>query len=290
MRKLVGVVLSLLVLLILLQIARRSSPPAEQLDGQSIVSLAPNLTGLLFELGCGDRVVGVTTYCDYPSETAYIEKIGDFLNPNLEKILSLSPGLVVAERWGTSRTVSRLRALGINVEDFPTPTSLSAIYALIEDVGQLVGREAQASEIVSRMRSRVQAVEDRATSFPVRPKLYLEIDLPSWTVGRASFTNEAIEVCGATNIFSDSQAAAPQVSQEAIIARDPDIIITFISTADEIRNRPGWSRISAVREGRVIDNFEQALLSRGNHRIVEGMEALQSRIIRVMNFREHSQD
>jgi iron complex transport system substrate-binding protein len=275
----VGVLLGVVVLSHFL----RTSPPiSDQKAGDRIVSLAPNLTGLIWELGAGENLVGVTTYCDYPPQVVGIDKIGDFLNPNLEKIVSLDPSLILAEQWASSRTVPRLKQLGFHVLDFPTPRSLDDIYSLIRRVGSELGKEAEADRLMNGMRHRVKQIENRADLLPATPLLYLEIDLPTWTVGKASFTNEAITRCGARNVFDDLIAPAPQVSEEAIIGRNPDIIVSFASTAQEIAMRPGWDRISAVRNGRIIDDFSQALLSRGNHRIVEGMELLQSKIFEVM--------
>jgi iron complex transport system substrate-binding protein len=286
MRNFVIAVGVLLGLVVLVHFVRTPPPLPEQRTGERVVSLAPNLTGLIWELGAGKNLVGVTTYCDYPQQVAEIDKIGDFLNPNLEKIVSLDPSLILAEQWASSRTVPRLKQLGFHVLDFPTPRSLNDIYKLINRVGSELDRETEADLLTTDMRRRVEQIENRATLLPATPLLYLEIDLPTWTVGKASFTNEAIARCGARNVFDDLLAPAPQVSEEAIIGRNPDIIVSFASSAQEIAARPGWDRISAVQNGRIIDDFSQALLSRGNHRIVEGMELLQSRIFEVMGLED----
>lgn len=258
--------------------------PADKTDGTRIVSLAPNLTGILFDLGAGDSVVGVTSYCDYPPEAAQRESIGDFINPNFEKIVSLRPDLVLAERWSSSKTAARLRRLDLRLEELPSPQSMAEIYQLIGQVGDLLGRERQARHMIGDLRRRVAAIESHAAGFPYRPRLYLEIDLPSWTVGRSSFTNEAVEICGARNIFADLSAPASQVSHETIIARNPDVIVSFVATAAEIRRRPGWSEIKAVKKGRIIDDFNESLLSQGNQRLADGMEQFQQRLREVMGF------
>lgn len=285
MRRFLIAVAGVLVLLSARQIWRMESPGTPAPDSpRRLVSLAPNLTGLLFELGAGDQVVGVTRYCDYPAEARNREQVGDFIHPSLEKMVALRPDLILAEHWPSSRTVERLRRLRLPVQELTSPTSLEEIYRLVVQVGKLVQREPEAADLVARMRRQADSIAEVSDGFPYRPGLYLEIDLPTWTVGGPSFSSEAIRFCGARNIFDDLEIAAPQVSEEEIIVRNPAIIVSFAATAEEIRRRPGWSGIEAVRRGRIIDDFEEALLSRGNHRLLVGMEQLQQRIRKTMGF------
>ncbi len=283
MKRIAVGVLTVLAVLLVYQRARTSSPaPSRPVEELRIVSLAPNLTGILFDVGAGRQVVGVTVYCAYPEEATQRERIGDFINPNFEKIVSLHPDLVVAERWSSSKVATRLRQLGLRVEEFPTPKSLREVYSLIEDVSGLVGRRPAAEELVRDLQRRVERIRARARDFPRPPKVYLEIDLPTWTVGSANFTSEAIKICGGENIFADLPTPASQVSSEIVIARNPEVIVSFVASVDEIRSRPGWSAIDAVRRGRVIDDFPESLLSQGNQRLVTGMERLQARLREVM--------
>ncbi len=256
----------------------RAAPPDPESAGR-IVSLAPNLTELLFELGVGSQVVGVTTYCVYPPETQQIEKIGGFINPSLEKILSLEPQLVFSERWTSSKTVPTLRRLGLHVVEVPSPFSLAEIYQLMRIIGEALGRTARAEQLVEAMMNQVRQIREKAKSLPRRPTLYVEIDPPSWTVGSRSFVNEAISLCGAQNIFGDVNRPALQASKEVIVSKDPEIILSFDASAAEIGRRPGWHRIRAVRNGAVIDDLDRDLLTHGNHRLVEGMRQLQQRVM-----------
>ncbi|HEV8131007.1 MAG TPA: ABC transporter substrate-binding protein [Acidobacteriota bacterium] len=247
-----------------------------------IVSLAPNLTEILFELGAGDHVVGVTNFCKYPPEAQTKEKIGDFINPNLEKIVSLKPDLVLAERWTSTKIVPRLRQMGLNVTETASPKSLAEIYQVIRQVGSTVGKSDRAEALIGKMQTRVRAIQERGNRFPYRPAVYIEIDLPSWTVGRTSFVAEALSLCGAKNIFGDVDRPALQVSKEMVIERNPEIIISFEARAAEIRRRPGWDQIKAVREGKIIDDLRPNLLSHGNHRLVDGMEELQLKLEKLV--------
>ncbi len=283
MRKLLGVLLGLLLLVVAVQLARRGrEPQASARTSQRIVSLAPNLTSLLFRLGVGDRLVGVTDYCDDPAEASRVPSVGDFLNPNFERIVSLDPDLVLAESSSSSKTVQRLRGLGLPVREVASPASFAEITRLIARVGELVGRQTEAAGLVGELERRVQAVRERGRALAFRPSVYLEIDLPTWTVGGPSFTSEALEICGARNLFADLARPASQVSAEVIVQRNPDVIVSFVASREQIEARPGWSRITAVQRGRIVDDFDEDLLSRANHRVVDGMEAFQDVLSRVM--------
>ena len=252
-----------------------------------IISLAPNLTEVLFELGAGEELVGVTRFCTYPPAAQKKEKIGDFINPNLEKIVALKPDLILAERWPSSKIVPRLRQIGLNVIETTSPKSVAGIYQLIDEVGTAIGKRDRAQTLIKGMRQRIRAIEARGKSFPRRPLLYIEIDPPSWTVGRNSFINEAVFICGARNIFDDSERPALQVSREVVAERNPEIIVSFDTAASEIRSRPGWSQIKAIREGNIIDGLNRNLLTHGNHRLVEGMEELQRRLEKMVTGTGH---
>ncbi len=284
MKKFVGAILLILLILFAVQASRRA--PSDQSIPQEdvrIVSLAPNLTEILFELGVGDQVVGVTKYFNDSSQAQQKEEIGDFFNPNVEKIASLKPSLVIAEHWPSSRTVPRLRNFGLPVLETISPTSLEEIYQIIREVGKVVDRSQPAEALIQSMKDRLRVVKERALQLSDRPSVYIEVDLPTWTIGKKSFITEAFHLCGARNLFDDVEKRALQASKETIIARNPDIILTYTVSASLIRKRPGWDQIKAVQEGRILDDFDRDLLSHGNHRLIEGMEKLQARILTMMS-------
>lgn len=286
MKKFVGAVLLILLILFALQAARRAPAPSSQSFPQEdvrIVSLAPNLTEILFELGVGEQVVGVTKYFTDSSREQQIEEIGDFFNPNLEKIVSLKPSLVIAEHWPSSRTVPRLREFGLPVLETISPTSLEEIYQIIREVGKVVDRSQPAEALIQSMKKRLRVVKERAVQLSDRPSIYIEVDLPTWTIGKRSFITEAFHLCGARNLFDDVDKRALQASKETIIDRNPDIILTYTVSASLISQRPGWDQIKAVQNGRILDDFDRDLLSHGNHRLIEGMEKFQARILTMMS-------
>ena len=251
-------------------------------DDLRIISLAPNLTEILFELGLGDQIVGVTNYCTYPPEALEKEKVGGFIDPNLEKIVSLEPDLVVSEHWPSSKTVPRLREFGLQVSEVISPRSFEEIYQVIRGVGDAVNRSQGAEELIRRMKERLETIKTMTATLSGSPSIYVEIDLPSWTIGKQSFITEALLLCGARNLFEDVDRRSFQASKEMIVDRNPDVILAYTVGAPAIRQRLGWDGIKAVQEGRIIDDLERSLLSHGNHRLIEGMEQLQARLLDMM--------
>ncbi len=260
-------------------VARRSRP-AEPVRGSRfrIVSLAPNLTETLFALGAGNEVVGVTSYCNYPPEARTREKVGDFINPSLEKIISLRPDLILLEKWSSSKVSKRLSQLDLRVVETISPTSIEQVYQLIGQVGEATGTRREATNLVAEMRRRIEAAKQKSSQFGYHPSVYVEIDPPSWTIGRRSYTSEAVAIAGGRNLFDDIDRPSLLVSKEKVLEKDPDVILSFAVKAAEIKARPGWGEIKAVKEGRIIDNFNRDLLSRGTFRLVEGIEKLQERL------------
>lgn len=275
-----GMPVLLLVAWAVLVLTRHHEVPPET-GKRRYVSLSPSITETLFELGVGDEVVGVTTFCNYPPEARSRVKVGDFINPSLEKIYELKPDLVFAERWSSSRIVHRLEGLGFGVVETSSPQTIEEIYEVIGRIGDAVGKPRQAVSLIDSMKQRIEKVRSTGAAVKYRPAIYVEIDLPTWTVGRSSFIHEVIELCGGRNIFGYLDRPALQASKESILERKPDIIISFEATAGEIRRRPGWDQLPAVHKGAIIDGLNRDRLSRGNHRLVEGMEDLQRRIFEV---------
>ena len=251
-----------------------------------IVSLAPNITTIVFALGLGDHLVGVTSYCDDPPEAQLKTRVGDFIHPNLEMIMTLKPDLILAEDWSSSRSAERLRDLGQTVIEFQNPFSIADIYQLIESVGKTLQKAEEASSLVASMKEKVETVRERARRLPARPTIYIENDVPTWTIGGPTFTSEAIALCGADNIFGDLADRAPRVSEETIIQRNPDFMLSFVASAEQVRSRPGWESIEAVKQTRIIDQFEHRLLVRGNHRLADGMLSFQQILFRQIGVSE----
>jgi iron complex transport system substrate-binding protein len=244
-----------------------------------IVSLAPNLTETLFALGVGDRVVGVTDYCDYPLEATTREHVGGPVTPNLEKIAQLRPDLVFVTRSGGNRlsTVSSLETLGIAV--FATdPHSVDELIASTERLGELAGAADQGRQVADALRARLDAVAQRLSgSTPRRVLLVVWIE-PLITVGRDTFIADALRRAGAENVIQTAQDW-PNASLEEVARRQPEYLI-FASDHSEESDRqianlgglPGWKDLEAVRNKHIIVLSEA--IARPAPRLVDVIEQL----------------
>lgn len=255
-------------------------PPAR------IVSLAPSITEILFAVGAGPQVVGVTSFCNFPPEADELPEVGGFSTKSIsiEAIVGLEPDLVVAGATNQQPIVEQLEQLGLPVVVL-TPTSLEEVYANIVQVGYLTGHATQGSAVVDAMRARIEAVTTRVAAIPAeeRPTVYWEVyDDPLTTVGPATFTGQLIELAGATNSFADASEDYPQVSAEAVFARDPQVMLGPDSqgpklTPEVVARRPGWADVRAVRDGRIY-LLDGDIVSRPGPRLADALEAMAAAI------------
>jgi iron complex transport system substrate-binding protein len=252
-----------------------------------IVSLQPSNTEILFAIGAGDRVVGVTRYCDYPPEVlarvkdGSIKVVGGFTDPNMELIVSLRPDLVLA--WGhlQKEAVSSLETKGLIVVAL-YPKTVADIPEDIKLVGRIVGRSDAAMQLAESLEKRINIVLDKTGAAAYKPRVYFEIWYdPLMSVGPGTYIDDLITMAGGVNIFADSKTPYPEVNSEIIIERDPEIIIVtrgYMGLAIEdakskIRDRPGWASISAVLNNQIYE-VDENMVYRSGPRIVDGLETL----------------
>jgi iron complex transport system substrate-binding protein len=247
-------------------------------EPQRIVSLAPSNTEILFYLGLGERVVGDTTYCDYPEEAKQVAKVGGFSDPSLEKIVSLNPDLVLATGMHTEM-IKSLEDAGLTVIVLK-PNSIEGIINSIQLIGRVSGVDNKAISLTNGLKDRVNAVSQKTALIPEaqRPTVYYELwDEPIMSVGKNSLIGEIISLAGGKNIADDSTEEYPQLSEEIIIARNPQIMLNSyghdakIITAADIAARKGWSNLAFVKSGRIY-TIDSDLLTLSGPRIVEGLE------------------
>lgn len=241
------------------------------LEAARIVSLLPSNTEILDALGAGDEIVGITRF---DRVVAGRHVIGDFFQPNLETIASLSPDLIVAGLSASNRSTQRLRKMGYRVVEIRNPRSLDELYESIRELGRVVQRPDEAERVVREMKVRLEAVRVKSSKFPRRLRTYLEIDSPFWAIGGKDFLAEAIGYAGLDNIFSDLQRPSAQVSPEVVVQRNPELIIVFDTPANHVARRPGWSSITAVKKGWILDRLDRDALARPSPQLVTGIEAL----------------
>ena len=233
-----------------------------------IVSTAPSVTELLFALGLGDRVVGVTRFCHYPPEVEKIARIGDYINPNIEAIASLKPDLVVVQQ-NPVHLSERLNALHLRTLEIDQQNSglEDSIYKSIRTVGAATDTSAQAARLVETIRNGLEAVRLKAAPYKPRRMMFVVGRSPGRldgliVVGRASYLNEVITLSGGQNIFADSVAPYPEVSLESVLARNPEVIIDIGDMSEKLVTEQHqrevaalWKRvpsITAVQQNRVL--------------------------------------
>ncbi len=248
---------------------------------QRIISLAPNITEILFALGLGARVVGVTTYCDFPAEAKTKEKVGDTIQPNLERIIALKPDLVIITTSSQLEKITRqLDELKIPVY-VSNPRTVAEVSRSILNIGELTGATERAQAVAADMEQRIQAVRNRVKDLP-RPRVFYVLqNAPLITAGHNTFINDLITLAGGESISGAERADYPQFSRETVIARAPEIIIVPESHGAELVSlaevRRDFAATPAVRAGRIV-SINPDLTDRPGPRIVEGLEQLASAI------------
>lgn len=248
-------------------------------EPMKIVSLAPNNTEVLFALGLGDKVVGVTSYCDYPEEAKTKEVVGDFQGNNLEKIIELEPDLVLIYGSGNEEENNVLNDAGIKVLGF-MPETIESVMKDIETVGKAAGKSKEAAEIIQAMNNKKEEIINKVKG-QEEVKVFYEIwHDPLMAAGKGSFMDELIALAGGKNIAEDAEGAYPQYDLEQLVERDPEIYLAAQDmpdkTVESIKARPGFDSISAIKNDRVyvFEGNEANLVSRPGPRIIETLEVI----------------
>jgi iron complex transport system substrate-binding protein len=202
-----------------------------------IVSTAPSITEMLYALGLGDRVVGVTTFCHYPPEAARKPKIGNYLRPDVEAIMALRPGLVIAEKSMIRQAIAlpRLKLNVLEVDD----STVQGIYESIRAIGHATGTAQKAEAVCRGMRNELESIRRRTSRLPLVRVLFVVGRTPGRiedliAAGSSSYLNEVMEIAGGRNVLGDAAIAYAKVSLEEVLSRDPDVIIDMGEMAQTI--------------------------------------------------------
>ena len=252
---------------------RRVSIPAKV---DRVVSLAPNLTEIVFAVGAGNRLVGRTSYCDYPPEAKAIAEVGDTIHPNLEPIIALKPQVVLVST-ASQLEVFTQQLQGQNIAVFVTdPHDLEGVFRSIEQIGEIVGEKDRANQLVQKLRERTNAVEQAVKQKPPVRVFYQASGEPLYTAGRDSFVTDLMRRAGATSVTADIPGAWPKYSNESALAARPEAIIlptggsmgaANATVVEALRQSP------AVLNGRVY-KINDDYLARPGPRLVDGLEEM----------------
>jgi iron complex transport system substrate-binding protein len=251
-------------------------------EPKRIVSAAPSTTEILFALGLGDRVVAVTTFCNYPDAAQSKPKIGG-LRPNVESIVAQTPDVVFAVRGTPAEVVTVLEAQAIPVVVL-NPSSFAGVLDNIKLVGRLTRTSDTAEKLTGEMQRRWNAVAEKARTAAAKPRVLYELDATDpaavSVAGAGTFIDAMIQAAGGTNVLA-AQAPGqqyPRVNAEAVLQANPEIVILgdapFGQSLETVRNRPGWNAITAVERRAVVSvsDIENDILSRAGPRLVDGVE------------------
>lgn len=250
-----------------------------------IVSLSPSQTENLFALGLEESIIGVSDYCDYPEEAMNKEKLGSSWTINLERVIELMPDLVFVYGESHAEALEQIKAAGIKVVNIE-PETVESVFESIIITGELTGKMDEANEIVGELRLEKQNLLEKVSERTPIPVFYQVWDEPLQTAGPESFIHELMTLAGGDNIAKDAEGAYPMYSVEALIENNPEIyfmpphVSDFESMTEEqaesireeVRSRPGFDQIKAIKENR-IELLEPNIASRPGVRVIQGLRA-----------------
>ncbi len=281
------------IILVILLFCGCRQPAQQQPTGKlRIVSLAPNVTEILFALDLGDQIVGVTDQCNYPPAAKGIERVSGFGMPNVEKLLALGPDMVIACGLEKPEITAAVRQAGVQVVDVQESGFISSfpeLFAAVRRIGEATGRSAAAKQLVDHMQAELDAVAARVGRIDDarRVRVFVEIEeSPLMTAGAGSFLDDLVSRAGGRNVAREISTAYPRIDPEKVITWNPDVILVAHrdrpgEAAERLARHIGWSEVAAVRNRRVIDDIDADLLFRPGPRLVDGVKALAARLYPV---------
>ena len=241
-----------------------------------VISLAPNLTEIVFAIGAGDRLVGRTTYCDFPAEAKAVAAVGDTLQPSLERIISLQPQVVLISTSSQLEVFTK-QLQNQNIAVFVTdPRDLDGVFRSIEQIGLILGHTQQAEQLIQNLRDRTRAVEEAVKGRPPVRVFYQLSAEPLYTAGHDAFVTDLMRRAGAMSVTADVPGAWPKYSNESALAAQPEAIILPTGGSMGAANSTvteALAKSSAALQGRVY-KINDDHLTRPGPRSVDGLEAM----------------
>lgn len=245
-----------------------------------VISLAPSVTESIYALGAQDNLIGVTTYCDYPQDARNKPKIGTLISPNIEKILTLSPDMILTVN-GVQRiqTIEKLKSLGLKVIALAEGSNFNDITNNFLYLSEILDKNLKACEIVQTAKKKIKELTTRIPNMQ-HPRVFWQVNVkPLVTVGKNTFANSIIELSGGINIFNDIIENYPRVNYEEVILRNPQVIILVTMgdvTASQRRFWENFSQIDAVRNGRIYVIDADLVCKPTINRFLAGVETIQN--------------
>ncbi len=246
--------------------------------------MAPSTAEILFALGLGKNIVGVSSYCDYPPEAESKDKVGDFSHPNMEKILFLKPDYIFSTGLEQAAAVNQLKRLNFKVY-VSDPANIVELFESINDIGRITNRIEDAKELIQRMKKDIESVASKVRLIPAekRTKVFIEIwHEPLMTAGKGSFIDELVILAGGINIAHNIGRPYSNFSPERIVKLNPGcIIMAYMDKESPLKlvgGRFGWADIDAVKNKQVFNDIDPDILLRPGPRITEGLKEIYKRL------------
>jgi len=241
-------------------------------EPERIVSVAPNITEIIFALGKQDKLVGRTDFCDYPEEAKNIESIGNIDQPNVEKIVELQPDVVIASSIFTKEMLQKLEEANIKVAIFQAEKDFEGVYNMIEKIGLLLNAREEAKNVVTEMKEKIEFVKSKVDGLE-KPSVYYVLgygEFGDYTTGRDTFISRMIGMAGGKNAADDVEGWKYNI--ESLLEKDPDILICskYYDTKEGIKNTDGYKELSAVKNGKLFE-IDNNMLDRQGPRIADGV-------------------
>lgn len=247
-------------------------------SARRVVSLAPSITEIIFGIGRGDLLKGVTTYSDYPEAAKHLPKIGSYVYLDLEKIVSLKPDLCIGIKDGNPRElVFRLESFGIPVYAVD-PRDLGSVMETIVEIGDILEAPAEARRVAEEMQARLDRVRRQVATVGKRPRIFFQIGIaPIVSVGSDTFIHELIGEAGGINLAEDYKGY-PRFSVEDIVAAGPDVLIITSMARNQVfaQVREEWRKypmVPAVKNDRIF-LVDSNFFDRPSPRLMDGLETL----------------
>ena len=255
-----------------------------------VVSVAPNITEIIYALGKGASLVGRTEYCDYPVAALQVNSIGRMMDPNIEKIVQLKPDLVIASTHFQKEVLEKLDGLGIKVVVFYGAESFNGIYTTIRQVGKTLNARWKAETLISDMQKKVNRVTELVKASR-RPQVYYVVSFGKagdFTTGKDTFIGNMIEMAGGDNIANDTKGW--QYSLEKLVTKNPDLVICsrYYNAKNGIQKAIGYRDLPAIKAGKIYE-IDNNLLDRQGPRAADGLVSL-AKLLQPELFSRHNEE
>jgi iron complex transport system substrate-binding protein len=243
---------------------------AAERPAERIVTLAPHLAELVHAAGAGEKLVGTVAWSNYPPAVADLPRVGDAFRVDLEALAALGPDLVLAWKGGNpDHMLEQLRQHRYRVVPL-APETLDDIGAQIEAIGRLAGTAGPADHAADTYRAALAALRAAHAGKPALRVFYQVSWRPLYTVGGRQLISEVIATCGGRNVFAELRELAPAVGMEAVIERDPEVILTTTVQAAELEEWHRWKEVAAVARGQ-LHAVDGDLVVRASPRVLDGI-------------------